>query len=185
MTVSTKKINGFDAEAISNTVTAIQGNPEIASFELRARNTWITGAHNRSFIQGFYGACQEDTSREVPFVYDNDEPPVLLGENKGANPGEVLLHGLLACMTTAMILLASARGIEVGSVSSRIEGDIDLQGFMGLNPQVDKGFRQIRVTFDIDGVSDEQKEELIDLAKQSPLFNSLINPVDVQVAIQS
>lgn len=185
METSIKKINGFDPQSISNTVTAIQGNPDIAGFELRARNTWITGGHNRSFIQGFYGACQEDTSREVPFVYDNDEPPVLLGENKGANPGEVLLHGLLGCMTTAMILLASARGIEVGSVTSKIEGDIDLRGFLGLDGTVEKGFQQIRVIFDIQGVSEEQKEELITLAKQSPIFNSLTNPVDVQVAIQA
>ncbi|MEZ5042797.1 MAG: OsmC family protein [Saprospiraceae bacterium] len=185
MKMITKKINGFDVEAISGTITAIQNNPAIADFELRAQNTWISGGHNRSTIQGFYGACQEDTSREVPFVYDNDEPPVLLGENKGANPAEVILHGLLGCMTTAMMLLASARGIEVAGVSSKVDGDIDLKGFLGLDANAKKGFQQLRVTFDIEGVSEAQKEELITLAKQSPIFNTLINPVDVQVAIQS
>lgn len=181
----TKTINGFQAEAIANTVAAIQDNPQIAEFELRAKNTWISGGNNRSYIQGFYGACQEDTSREKPFIYDNDEPPVLLGENKGANPAEVILHGLLGCMTTAMILLASARGIDVAGVSSRVEGNIDLKGFLGLDANVVKGFEQIRVIFDIEGASEDQKQELITLAKQSPIFNTLINPVDVQVAIQS
>lgn len=185
MEISTKKINGFDVEAISATVAAIQSNPKIANFELRAQNTWIYGGHNRSTIQGFYGACQEDTSREEPFVFDSDEPPVLFGENKGANPAEFILHGLLGCMTTAMLLLASARGIEVASVSSTIEGDVDLKGFLGLDANAAKGFQQIRVKFEIDGVSEEQKQELINLAKQSPVFNSLINPIDVQVAIQS
>ena len=179
----TNTINGFSAEAIGNTINAIQSNPDIANFELRAQNTWISAGHNRSTIQGFYGACQEDVSRKVPFVYDNDEPPVLLGENKGANPAEVILHGLLGCMTTAMMLLASARGIEVGAVSSRVEGDVDLKGFLGLDANAKKGFQQIRVVFVIEGVSAEQKDELITLAKQSPIFNTLINPIDVQVGL--
>jgi uncharacterized OsmC-like protein len=179
-----KTVNGFSQEAIAEVVTALQSNPEIGNFELRATNQWLGGGHNRSYIQGFYGACQEDTSRIEPFIYDNDEPPVLLGNNKGANPGEVLLHGLLGCMTTAMVLLAAANGIEIGDVSSRIEGDIDINGFLGLNPNGKKGFSQIRVFFDIQGVDEDTKQLLLQLATQSPLFNSLINPTDVQVALQ-
>lgn len=181
METVTKTINGFQVEAIAGTVAAIQDNPKIADFELRAKNTWISGGHNRSTIQGFYGACQEDTSREVPFVYDNDEPPVLLGENKGANPAEVILHGLLGCMTTTMVLLAAARGIEVKGVSSKVDGDVDLKGFLGLDPNSKKEFKQLRVSFEIEGASDEEKEELITLAKQSPIFNTLTNPIDVVV----
>jgi len=179
-----KTVNGFDQEAIAGVVTALQANPEIGNFELRATNEWLNGGHNRSYIQGFYGACQEDTSRTEAFVYDNDEPPVLLGNNKGANPAEVILHGLLGCMTTSMVLLAAARGIAVETVSSKIEGDVDIKGFLGLNPKGPKGFQQIRVVFEITGVDDQQKEELITLAKQSPIYNSLINPIDVQVALK-
>ncbi|MFH4965087.1 OsmC family protein [Gaetbulibacter sp. M235] len=179
-----KKLNGFSLEGISNTVSAIQQNPEIAKFELRAKNKWITGGHNRSNIQGFYGACQEDTSRVVPFVYDNDEPPILLGENKGANPAEVILHGLLGCMTTSMMLLASAHGIEVSSVSSSVEADFDLQGFLGLDPSIEKGSQQIRVEFEVEGVTEEQKQELLSLAKQSPVYNTILNPTDVRVEIK-
>lgn len=181
MEILSKTVNGFSQEAIGATINAIQANPAIAHFELRATNKWIEGAHNRSYVQGFYGACQEDTSRTEPFVYDHDEPPVLLGHNIGANPGEILMYGLLSCMTTAMVLLAAARGIEVEAVSSSIEGDVNLQGFMGLDANVKKEFSQIRVSFDIKGVDDETKLELIALAKQSPVFNSLTNPVDVQV----
>lgn len=184
MEALTKTVNGFDQEAIAQVVTTLQTHPEIGNFELRATNEWIDAGHNRSYIQGFYGAGQEDTSRTEPFIYDNDEPPVLLGANKGANPGEVLLHGLLGCMTTAMVLLAAANGIEIGSVSSKVEGDIDIKGFLGLNTSGAKGFKQIRVSFNITGVDDAQKEVLLNLAKQSPLFNSLIHPTDVQVGIE-
>ena len=184
METKVKTFNGFNIEAMTGTVAAIQATPTIAFFEFRATNTWISGGHNRSFVQGFYGAGTEDTSRTKPFVYENDEPPVLLGNNLGANPAEILLHGLLSCMTTAMVLLATAKGIQVKGVSSKIEGDIDVQGFLGLDPNVEKGFQQIRVSFDIDGATEEEKQELISLAKQSPVFNSLIKPVDVQVSVK-
>jgi uncharacterized OsmC-like protein len=183
METMTKTMNGFQLEEISAVVSAIQANPKVGDFELRATNKWITGGHNRSYVQGFYGACQEDTSREVPFVYEIDEPPVLLGKNKGANPAEVILHGLLGCMTTTMVLLAAANGIEVKAVRSSVEGDIDLKGFLGLDSEVPKEFSQIRIKFEIDGATEDEKHTLIMLAKQSPVFNALINPVDVQVTI--
>lgn len=185
METQVKNINGFNTEAIAGTVEAIVNNPKIADFELRAENKWITGGHNRSTIQGFYGACKEDSSRTEPFIYDNDEPPLLLGNNLGANPAEVVLHGLLGCMTTTMVLLAAARGIEVTGVTSRVEGDIDLQGFLGLSAEVEKGFSQVRVVFDIEGASEEQKQELLVLAQQSPMFNTLIQPADIQVSLHS
>jgi uncharacterized OsmC-like protein len=165
-------------------VNAIQGNPDIANFELRVENTWMGGAHNRSRIQGFYGACQEDTSRKTPFVIDNDEPPVLLGNNLGANPAEALLHGLVGCMTTTMVLLAAAHGIEVSRVTSRIAGNIDLRGFLGLDPEVDKGYGQIHVSYNIEGVSEEEKQELIGFARRSPMYNTLINPVEVVLSLE-
>ena len=81
-------VNGVDVTALGATVAAVQENPEIAKFQFRAKNKWLGGGHNRSEIKGFYGACQEDASRTEPFVLDNDEPPVLLGEDQGANPVE-------------------------------------------------------------------------------------------------
>ncbi len=128
-----KTINGYNTEAIEATVTAINDNPKIAAFQFRVANEWISGSHNRSYIQDLYGACQEDTSRKVPFVLDSDKPPVLLGNNKAANPAEIMLHSLLGCMTTTMILQGSARGIKVTGVSSKVEGDIDLQGALCLD----------------------------------------------------
>ncbi len=183
METQIKTINGFDIEAMSGTVAAIQTTPSLAIFEFRATNKWITGSHNQSYIQGFYGAGEEDTTRTEPFIMDSDEPQVLLGRNLAPNPAEIMLHGLLSCMTTAMVLLASARGIEVHGVSSSIETDIDAQGFLGLDPNVEKTFKQIRVRFEIEGATEAEKSELIGLAKQSPVFNALINPMDVQVSV--
>jgi hypothetical protein len=67
-------LNGVDVPALFATLDAVKGAPEIAGFQFRARNTWLSGTHNRTVIQGFYGAGQEDTSRTQPFSYDADHP---------------------------------------------------------------------------------------------------------------
>lgn len=178
-----KTVNGFELESISNTVEAIQGNPEIAKFEFRAKNHWITGGHNRSSIQDFYGGCQEDTSREIPFVFDNSEPPILLGNNEGANPVEFILHGLAGCMTTTMMLHAAANGISVDKLTSTLKGDLDVQGFLGLDDSIRNGYQNIQVEFDIQGnLTEEEKEFLIGLAQKSPVFDVVSNGVPVKVS---
>ena len=113
----TKKVNGLDTQQMFETVNAIQAQPELARFRFRNRNRWIDGGHNRSTIQGFYGAGREDDSRSEPFVFDNGEPPVLLGNNEGGNPVEFLLHALAGCVTTTLVLHATARGININKIS--------------------------------------------------------------------
>ena len=124
-----KNINGVDVSRLSETIEAIKANPELAKFRFRARNKWIYGGHNRTEIKDFYGASKEDTSRTESFVMDADEPPILLGEDKGANPVEYVLTALAACLTTSMVYHAAARGIKIEEVESRLEGDLDLHGF--------------------------------------------------------
>lgn len=178
-----KKINGFKSQDIQETVEVLQQNPELAKFKFRARNKWIDGGHNRSTIAGFYGGGQEDESRDKPFVFDNGEPPILLGNNEGANPVEFVLHALAGCMTTTMVLHAAARGIEIDSVESSFEGDLDVQGFLGLDETVRNGYQSIRVKFDIEGnLSDEQKDELVSFARNSPVFDVVTNSVPVQIS---
>lgn len=181
-----KKLNGVNLDGLFGTIEVIREKPEIAAFQFRARNQWIDGSHNRTTIKEFYGGCQEDTSRMAPFVFDNDEPPILLGENKGANPVEFILHGLAGCLTTSMVLHAAALGIPVKKVESTLEGDLDVQGLLGLDDSVRNGYEGIRVTFRIEGdLTEEQKEELVKIATQrSPVFDIVSNPVPVQVRLQ-
>ena len=143
--------NGVDVPTLFATLDAVKASPEIADFQFRARNTWISGTHNRTTIQGFYGAGQEDTSRTEPFVYDADHPAVLVGTNKGPTPVEFLLHAIAACLTAGLANIAAARGVTLHRVESTVEGDIDLLGILGLSPEVRNGYRQIRVGFVVDG----------------------------------
>jgi uncharacterized OsmC-like protein len=176
-------INGVNVTALGQTVEAVQGQPEIAKFQFRAKNKWISGGHNRSQIHGFYDACQEDETRTEPFVLDNAEPPVLLGQDQGANPVEYVLHALAGCMTTTMVYHAAARGIKIESIESELEGDLDLHGFLRLDKNVRNGYQNVRVKFKVK--SDASPEQLADLARISPVFDIITNPVDVSVELET
>jgi uncharacterized OsmC-like protein len=181
-----KIVNGVNVDQFINTIEQIKGKPEIAKFKFWATNTWIGGTHNRATIKDFYGACEKDTSRES-MVFDMDEPPIVFGKNLGANPVEYLLVALSGCLTTSLIANATSKGIEIQGIESRYEGDLDGRGFLGISEDVKVGYENIRVYFKIDAdISDEQKEELVQLAKKySPVYNSIANPVSVSVEMDN
>jgi uncharacterized OsmC-like protein len=179
-----KTINGFSQDEIFTTLETLKEDPKLADFQFRASNKWINGGHNRSSIKGFYGAGQEDTSRTKPFIYDNGEPPILLGNNEGANPVEYILNALAGCMTTTMVLHAAAHGIRLNSVESTLEGDLDVQGFLGLDENVRNGYREIRVKFRVEGdLTDEDKEKLHSFIQQSPVCDVITNKVSVKTEL--
>ncbi|KAF5035450.1 OsmC-like protein [anaerobic digester metagenome] len=181
-----KVLNGVNVDQVLSTIDRIKEKPEIANFSFRARNSWVSGTHNRATVKDFYGALQEDDSR-APLVFEIDEPPVLCGRNKGANPVEYLLVALSGCLTTSLIAHASVRGMEIRKVESRYEGELDLQGFLGISEEVPVGYKKIDIYFKIDAdLSDAQKLELIEMAKKySPVYNSVANPVPVSVKLDN
>jgi uncharacterized OsmC-like protein len=179
----TTTLNGLDTEKMVATVTALKANPTLAKFEFRARNRWISGGENRSTIKDFYAAGGEDTSRDETFEFTNGEPPVLLGNNEGANPVEFLLHALAGCVTTTTVLHASARGIEIESLSTRLVGDIDLQGLLALG-DVPPGYQGIRIEMEIKAknASDAELDDLLQFAQaHSPVCSTVCRPVPVLV----
>ena len=177
----TVQLNGLDIQAMIQTVDALKRNPVLAQFEFRATNQWIGGGENRSTIKDFYGAGAEDRSRSKPFVFTNGEPPVLLGNNEGANPVEFLLHALAGCVTTTTVLHAAARGIEIKSLSTELVGDIDLQGLLALDEAAPAGYRQIQIRMDIQAdCSAEELDDLLGFAQRhSPVCNTVCRPVPV------
>jgi uncharacterized OsmC-like protein len=177
-----KIVNGVNVDDLVATVGAIKETPTIAKFKFRIQNEWKGASQNCSTVDAFYGAGQEQR-RQRPFVLKADEPAILLGTDLAANPVEHLLHALAACVTTSMVYHAAAKGIEIEEVESTFEGDIDLHGFLELDPNVRKGYQAIRVNFKIKAdVPDEQLQEIVELGTgHSPVFDSLTNGVPVSV----
>jgi uncharacterized OsmC-like protein len=175
------KLNGLDVQTALETIAAVKADPTLAQFQFRVANRWVDGTENRSTIQGFYGAGQEDPSRSKPFEYVHDEPPVLLGNNLGANPGESLLHALAGCITTTLVLHAMARGIVIRRLSTEIHGDVDIRGVLGIDESVNPGFQQIRVRLNVEAdCSDEELEKLILYTQErSTVTNTIRRPTPV------
>ncbi|WP_404365484.1 OsmC family protein [Marinobacter sp.] len=173
--------NGLDLIQMGQTIEALKNDPALAQFEFRASNQWVDGGENRSAIRGFYGAGAEDESRTSDFVFTNGEPPVLLGKNEGANPVEFLLHALAGCVTTTTVLHAAARGITIRKLSTRLSGNINLEGLLALNDEATVGYEGIRILMDIDAdCSDRELDDLLSFAKDhSPVCNTVCRPVAV------
>ena len=184
--MSTEKIvNGVNVDNLFKTAVAVKGNPTIAKFNFMAKNRWINGGNNKTTVNEFYGACQTH-SRSKPFEYVKDEPPVLLGNDQGANPVEYALAALAGCLTTSLIYHAAAQGVKIDEVESTLKGDLDLQGFLGLSEKIRNGYEHIDVTFKIKADASEEKlRELVELAqKRSPVFDIISNPTPVHVHLE-
>jgi organic hydroperoxide reductase OsmC/OhrA len=122
-------------DRLFDTIDAIKSEPDIAKFKFRISNKWIDGGHNHTTIKDFHGALK-DHPHEQPFELAADEPGVLLGQDNGPNPVEYLLTALAGCLTSSLVYHAAARGIEVRGIESRLEGNLDLRGFLGLSKDV-------------------------------------------------
>jgi uncharacterized OsmC-like protein len=176
-------MNGVNVTGIYDTISAVQADASLAAFQFRATNKWLDGGHNRSTIQSFYGCGVEDQSRQKPFTFDADEPPVLVGADAGANPVEFILHALAACLTTTMVYHAAARGWTIEAVDSRLEGDLDLRGFLGVSATVRKGYQAVRVNMRVK--SSAPAEGLRELAQFSPVFDIVSNSLPVTISVET
>ena len=179
-------LNGVDVEQLFGNVDAIKNAPVLGRFKFRAKNKWINGGHNITTIKNFHGVQQEHDHAN-PFELDADEPPLLLGKDIGPNPVEYALTALVACVTTSLVYHAAAKGIKLNAVESRLEGDIDLRGFLGISDDVRRGYDNVRIYYKIDAdVPNEQLEELIQMGtKYSPVFDTITNPVNVTAHLDS
>jgi uncharacterized OsmC-like protein len=179
-------VNGVNVDELFGTIDAVKKAPVIAKFKFRAENQWIDGGHNRTTLKNFYGT-QQDHEHKEPFVLDADEPPLLLGRDIGPNPVEFALTALAACVTTSVVYHAAAKGVTIRSMETRLEGDIDLQGFLGLRDDVPRGYKEIRMYVNIDADAPPEKlQEIVQLGPTySPVFDTITRAVPVSVQLQS
>ena len=177
-------INGVDVPTLFATIDAVDGARELAKFQFRATNRWQVGTYSKTSITTFYGAGQEhEHVRE--FVVEADHPQVLVGEDRAPLPVELALAALTSCLMGGVGNIASARGIELYSVEATIEGDMDAQGILGLDPNVRNGFQELRVDFKIEGnATPEELAAIVEQSKaRSAVFDIISNPVPVSVTV--
>jgi uncharacterized OsmC-like protein len=185
-TINESTRNGVDTTTLFATLDAVKAAPEAARFQFRARNQWLSGTHNRSTIDGFYGVGEERT-HERSFHFDADHPAVLVGRDNGPTPVEYVLHALAACLTAGLANIAAARGVQLTEVHSTVTGDIDLNGILGLNPDIRNGYQNITVRFTVKGDAPAEKlREIVEQSRnRSAVFDVITNAVPVSIEIAS
>ena len=176
--------NGVDTATLFATLDAVKEAPAAAQFQFRAHNVWLNGTYNRSTISDFFGVGEE-RAHEQTFVFDADHPAVLVGHDNGPTPVEFVLHALAACLTAGLANIAAARKVTLTEVRSTVTGDIDLNGILGLNPDVRNGYQQINVKFTIKG--DAPAESLARprraVAVRSAVYDVITNGVPVAIDV--
>ena len=177
-------MNGVDTPTLFATINTVAGQPELAKFRFRASNSWVGGTHSKTTMEAFDGAggTHEHTTK---LVVDGDHPAVLVGNDNGPTPVELLLGGLAACLTAGIGNIAAARGITLESVESTVEGDIDLRGLLGISDEVRNGYQGIRISFTIKGdAPDEVLRDIVEQSRQrSAVYDVLTNGVPVAIDV--
>lgn len=180
--IMTGRVNGINLNVLTETINAVRKDPELGKCRFRARNKWVEGNHNRTVISDFYGAKSEQRHKNE-FELHADEPPILAGGDIAANPAEHLLHALASCVTTSIVAHAAVNGIHIEELESELEGDIDLNGFLGLNPETPKGYTDIRIKFRVKTDS-ENLTLLKKLSEISPVYNTLTYGARISIDVE-
>jgi uncharacterized OsmC-like protein len=176
--------NGVDVAALLGARDALTVAPEAARFQWRARTQWVNGTHSRTTVHDFAGLGTEHTHRQS-FVVDADHPEVFASQDDAATPVELVLAALGACLTAGVAAVATNRGVQLRSVTASLEGDMDIQGILGIDPDVRNGYSGIRVRYEIDADADRADLEAIvaQSQKRSAVFDIVTNPTNVTVEL--
>jgi uncharacterized OsmC-like protein len=176
--------NGVNVQALLEAREALTAAPEAAQFKWRASNTWVNGTHSQSSVEGFFG-LGGDQHHRTTFSFDADHPEIFASEDHGVTPVEFVLVGLASCLTAGVAAVAQNREIQLRSVSATIEGDMDVQGILGIDSDVRNGFSGIRVTYtiDADASEDDIKALVAQSQKRSAVYDIVTNPTNVTVEV--
>lgn len=176
--------NGVNIEALRDARTAINETPELAQFEWRSSVTWVNGTHSRSEVESFYG-LNDEQAHHTSFSFDADHPLQFASEDIGITPIEYVLVALGSCLTGGIAAIASQRDLQLRSVKATLSAQQDLQGILGVDPDVRNGFSGVTVSYEID--ADATPAEIQALVaqsqKRSAVYDILTSPTDVTVSV--
>src|SRR4051812_150396 len=176
--------NGVNVDALLAAREALRGAPQAAKFKWRASCKWKNGTHTNSKVEGFHGLGAEQ-KHKTESSFEADHPEIFASQDLGITPIEYVLVGLASCLTAGVAAVAQNRGVQLRSVESKLEGQMDIRGILGIDGDVRNGYDDIKVTFKIDADAPKQEIEAIvaQSQKRSAVYDVITNPVNVTVAV--
>jgi uncharacterized OsmC-like protein len=169
-------VNGINVDDLFDLIEGIKRDATKSRTNWRVTTTWQGQTRSRAHVEGFgIGGVQ------VPrrFSIDIDEPSELGGSNRFANPQEHLIAALNACLTVGYVAQCAVRGITLDSLSIETDGEIDLRGFLGIDPAVLPGYANLNYVVRIKGSDTKEEFAAIHEAVMatSPNFYNVSRPV--------
>lgn len=182
VTTAPKVVNGINVDDLFALIEGVRQDPAKGATRWRVATSWQGQTRSRSQVEGFAIGGEEVDRR---FTIDIDEPSELGGSNRFANPQEHLIAALNACMTVGYVAQCAVRGITLESLAIETEGEIDLRGFLGIDPAVPNGYESLRYTVRIkgNGTAEQFAEIHAAVMATSPNFYNLARPVALGPAL--
>lgn len=173
-------LNNLNLEALQSYIELVKSNPAegIATFGVTAN--WQNGVNTEITTHSKNVGSKKVATQ---FKYSIGEPVELLGDDKNPNPQDYILGGMAGCMMVGFVAGASGKGIELKSVQLDIVGQLDLRGFLDIDPNVTVGFEELEFNFKVEGNgSQEQYDEIIEhVRKVSPGYQTILKPVKISI----
>jgi uncharacterized OsmC-like protein len=172
-------VNGINVDDLSALIADVRRTAANGKTHWRVATAWQGQTHSRTRVEGFVIGGERVARR---FAIDIDEPCELGGSNRFANPQEHLLAALNACMTVGYVAQCAMRGIALESLEIETDGEIDLRGFLGIDPAVPPGYDSLRCVVRIKGSGSKEEFAAIHAAviASSPNFHNVSRPVDLK-----
>jgi uncharacterized OsmC-like protein len=178
-TIEPTVVNGINVDDLLALIEGVRRDTAKGKTSWRITTAWQGQTRSRTQVDGF-----DIGGDQVPrrFSIDIDEPCELGGTNRFANPQEHLLAALNACMMVGYVAQCSVRGITLESLDIETDGEIDLRGFLGIDPAVPPGYENLSYTVRIKGSgTKEQFAEVHEaVMATSPNFHNVSRPVDLK-----
>ena len=179
MTTTPATMNGIDTAALDEIAGRVAADPREGLVRFEVSTAWSGGTRSETRV-----AAWELGGKRMPrdFAVGSDEPLELLGTNTAPNPQELLMAALNACMTVGYVAGCSVQGIELRSLRLQTSGELDLRGFLGLDPGVPPGYASLRtvVRIDADAPPERLREIHETVLRTSPNRWNLGQPVRME-----
>jgi len=179
MTTAPKVVNGINVDDLFALIDGVRKDPAKGKTQWRVATTWQGQTRSRAEVEGF-GIGDDEVPRH--FTIDIDEPSELGGSNRFANPQEHLIAALNACIMVGYVAQCAVHGITLENLAIETEGEIDLRGFLGIDPAVPRGYDNLRYKVRIKG--NGTKEQFAEIHEAvmatSPNFYNLSRPVTLK-----
>ncbi|MEX0804370.1 MAG: OsmC family protein [Candidatus Binatia bacterium] len=176
-------VNGLDVDALHGVIDEVKKDPSKGIVEFKVKTGWKGQTRSETSVESCKLGGKEIKRR---FTIKADEPLELLGENTSANPQELLMAALNACITVGYVAGAAVNGITLSKLEIETTGRLDLRGFLGLDANIKPGYESIQYVVRIAGnATPEQFKEIHEnVIKTSPNYFNVSQPVRIDAKLQ-